>query len=147
MHLHVWPEGGRVDHAKGLAQLATSIETIAGLLRDIPLTGNIQQLYEAIRSPRVHGFGPALTSKTILFVVRCFGVGFNKVKPDELRFVADGILGELVVQRRARRLQAEGIDVTRLVEELTSLGDPLSIELLYLLDDEKDFRSFLGYAH
>jgi len=147
IHLHVWPEGGRVDHAKGLTQLGTNTETIAGLLRDIPVTGNIQQLYEAIRSPRVHGFGPALTSKTILFVVRCFGVGFNKVKPDDLRFVADGILGELVVQRRARRLQAEGIDVTRLVEELTRLGDPLSIELLYLLDNEKDFESFLGYAH
>jgi hypothetical protein len=128
-------------------QLAANAERIAGLLRDLPVTGNIQQLYEAIRSPRIYGFGPALSSKTILFIVRCFGLVLSTVKPDDLRFVADGILGELVVQRRAKMLQAEGVDVSRLMEELMRLGDPLSIELLYLLDDEKDFQNFLRHAH
>jgi len=53
------------------------------------------------------------------------------------------ILGELVVRRRARRLQAEGIDVTRLIEELTRLGDPLSIELLICSTMRKISKAFL----
>jgi tetratricopeptide (TPR) repeat protein len=144
MDVHDWGERGSIDHARGLKELAANVENIAGLLNDLKLAGSIGEVYDAIDS--IPGFGVALTSKTILFIVRCFGVGFSEIDPKNLRSVVNGLLSELVIERRAKRLEAKGIDIQSLIDKMTELGDPLAIELLYLLDREEDFQDLLAHV-
>jgi len=145
MDVHDWKERGYIDHATGLKDLANNIDTIARLFKDLAASRDIKQLYDTIDS--IRGFGPALTSKTILFIVRCFGVGFREVDPKDLRPIADGLLKEYVVESRAKRLRGNGVDIQVLLGKLIELGDPLVLEYLYLLDDEKSFRDLLTHIN
>jgi len=144
MNVHDWKDRGSVDHARGLKELAVKVKGIAELLKNLRSTGNIEAVYKAVDS--IFGFGPALTSKTILFIVRCLGIGLAGIDPKNLRIVADGLLNELVMERRAKRLEAKGVDIQSLVGKMTELGDPLAIELLYLLDSERDFKDLLAHV-
>jgi hypothetical protein len=130
-----------IDHARGLKELASRTENICELLRSLERTGNVQGLSECIDS--VHGFGEALTSKTILFIVRCFGIGFSLVRPQDLKPIAKGILTELRMAQRINRLRRLSVNIDLLMEHLTELGDPYAIELLYLLDTEEGWKRLL----
>lgn len=141
MRYHQWTRT-RIDHSRGLKDLASKTEEIAHLLKDLPKTKSVQAVYHLIDS--VYGFGSALTSKTLLFIIRCFGIGLAEAKPEDLRIVANGLLNELVVRQRAELLRVKGVEVTALLEHLTRLGDPLAIELLYLLDDETDLADLVA---
>jgi hypothetical protein len=56
LDIHDWGEKGKVDHARGLKELAERVERIAQLLSDLPTTGDVTTFYSEIDG--IHGFWP-----------------------------------------------------------------------------------------
>ena len=133
-----------VDHAKGLKQLASKIDKICDMFKKLELTGDILSIYCSIQN--IHGFGRALSAKTILFIVRCFGVGFNKCNPEDMKKVAYGLFNEYWVKKGIKKLQSKGVDVEVLMDKLTEHGDPFAIEYLYLLETPEDWQRLFTHA-
>ncbi len=126
---------GEVDHARGLKQLSRSVVRMAWLLDNLEQSGRVTELRNQIDD--VHGFGPTLSAKAILFLVRCFAIGLTAIEPMELKESALGLLGELWIERRKDLLERRNLNVHNLVDELTRIGDPMAIEALYELEDEE----------
>jgi hypothetical protein len=126
---------GEVDHVKGMKELARSVVRMAWLLDNLEQSGRVKELRNKIDD--VHGFGPTLSAKAIMFLVRCFGIGLTAVEPIELKESAQGLLGELWIAKRKDILERRNVNVRDLIDELTRLGDPMAIEALYELEDEE----------
>jgi len=81
-----------VDHARGLRELARRTHTVSVLLGDLEITRDVGRLRDTL--DEIHGFGEALSAKSILFLVRCFGIGYQDLPPRELLPIANGLTGE-----------------------------------------------------
>lgn len=141
MDLHVI---GLVDHAKGLKELARRTHTISVVLGDLSMTHDVGRLRGTIDD--IHGFGEALSAKSILFLVRCFGIGYKETPPELLLPIAKGLQAEYWIQEGLKILRGWGIEVDRLFDELTEQGDPFAIEYLYLLENERDWKQLRDQA-
>jgi hypothetical protein len=131
-------EIGLVDHAKGLQQLARRTHTISVVLGDLPTSHDAIRLRDAIDD--IHGFGEALSAKSVLFLVRCFGIGYRETPPRSLLPIAKGLRSEYWIQEGLAILQRWGVNIDRLFDELTERGDPFAIEYLYLMENQQDWK-------
>jgi len=92
----------------------------------------------------VHGIGPTIASKLVMYTLREIGVG--KVRPRDFDSVVEPLLDEYHNARMAKELQRRfGAGCLRqLFEELKVLGDPFAIDALYYVDrDEPQLRLYL----
>ena len=92
----------------------------------------------------IHGIGPTIASKLVMYTLREIGVG--KVPPSAFVRVVEPILGEYHNARMAQKLERKfGPNCLELLfEELKALGDPFAIDALYYVDrDEPQLEAYL----
>jgi hypothetical protein len=134
----------QVDHAKGLIELAKSARTLSKSLNSLGTTKKVLLLWQRIDD--VRGFGPTLSAKAILFLVRCLSDSWKNLDPQEMRLIAEKLLGEKWVGERAETIRSRGVDQHQLFDEMTRLGDPFAIEVLYELEDSSELERLLNNA-
>jgi hypothetical protein len=131
-------EINNIDHALGLQQLARRTHTISVVLGDLPISHDVGRLRDTIDD--IHGFGEALSAKSVLFLVRCFEIAFREIHPRLLLPIAKGLQKEYWIREGLEILRRWGIDINMLFEELTERRDPFAIEYLYLLENQGDWK-------
>ncbi|HZW57956.1 MAG TPA: hypothetical protein VFF30_16825 [Nitrososphaerales archaeon] len=135
---------GSTRHTVGIREIAQRIDVISNALVALDVGGAIEQLYKAIDG--IHGVGPTLRAKLVFYFIRCFGIGYQKIDTNLLKSFSLDLAKEAWLASRLEVLQRNGIQTTTLIEELTKLGDPFAIDLLYDIDDEELLIFWLTYG-
>jgi hypothetical protein len=144
---------GRVNHSKGIFDLARNIPSLCNIIQNVKSDADIRNFHDLFyknENEKIAGFGPTLSAKVILYIVRCFGIGLGKTSPQTLRIFANDLFGERWVQRRGKCLEKAGLKPDELIDALTELGDPYSIDLLYshetgTVGEKDDCAKFIDY--
>ena len=92
----------------------------------------------------VHGIGPTIASKLVMYTLREIGVG--SVPPRDFTTVVEPIIEEYHNAKMAKKLRNRfgPTCLRRLYEELRALGDPFAIDALYYVDrDEPGLQGYL----
>jgi hypothetical protein len=117
---------------KDAAELV-SIRGLLSLMQSATTASEVKKIYELIDG--VHGIGPTITSKLIMYTLREIGVG--NIDPRELYPAVKPILIEYHNARLTKELiqlcQQPDI-VEQIFEALKVMGDPFAIDALYYID-------------
>jgi hypothetical protein len=91
----------------------------------------------------IHGIGPTIASKLVMYTLREIGVG--NVQPRDFTAVVEPIIEEYHNARMAKKLRGKygPTCLRQLYEELSALGDPFAIDALYYVD--RDAPELQGY--
>ena len=119
--------GKRIKAAKMMKDLASKIKDISSCLRNLNSGYDVVRLHRMIDD--IHGIGPTIASKFIMYVVKCTMLG--NIAPSEYGCLAYHLMGEWRKSKWVKRLKDAGI-LEEVEQELRR--EPFAFDYFWDLD-------------
>lgn len=127
LHLNHLDLGRRIKTSKTMKELASNIERIQLQLNSLKSGYDVMKLHHMIDD--IHGFGPTIASKFIMYSIRCMGIG--NIASSEFGFVARNLKDEWRNSKWVRQLKEKGM-LKEVYEKLKD--DPFAFDYFWDLD-------------
>ncbi|MEM2151428.1 MAG: hypothetical protein QXG68_07915 [Candidatus Bathyarchaeia archaeon] len=105
LHLNYLDLAKRIRTAKTMKQLASNIDGIFSILRNLKSGLDVIKLHRMI--DKVNGIGSTIAAKFIMYTVRCMGIG--NINPSEYSILAEYLKSEWRNSKWVRQLKMAGI--------------------------------------
>jgi ribosomal protein S13 len=127
LHLSYLDLAKRIKTAKTMKEISSKIEQVAFQLNNMNSAYDVMRLHQMLDD--IHGIGPTIASKFIMYTVRCMGIG--NIDPSNLDLIAKHLQNEWRNSKWVKQLEEIGKleDVYQRLKE-----DPFSFDYFWDLD-------------